>query len=174
NGGEGRIYKKAGPPYDNGRGGDWLKIKCIQRQEFVIVGWSESDKRRGFRSLLLAVKDKGKFTYAGKVGTGFNAKLIDDLMERMEPLAVGKAPVEVPRADRKGAHWIEPSPVAEIAFTEFTEDGILRHPSFIALREDKPAKDVVKEVPTHTESITKETKGKPSRRTKRAHTAEDF
>ena len=68
-------------------------------------------------------------------------------MERMEPLEVDKAPLEVPRADRKGAHWIEPKLVAEIAFTEFTADGILRHPSFIALREDKPAKDVVREVP---------------------------
>jgi bifunctional non-homologous end joining protein LigD len=148
-GGEGIISKKAGASYRNARTRDWLKIKCIQRQEFVIVGWSESDKRRGFRSLLLAVKEKRKFTYAGKVGTGFNAKLIEDLMERMEPLAVDKAPVEVPRADRKGVHWIKTRLVAEIAFTEFTEDGILRHPSFIALREDKPAKDVVREVRQH-------------------------
>ena len=73
-GGEGIISKKAGAPYRGTRTRDWLKIKCIQRQEFVIVGWSESDKRRGFRSLLLAVKDKGKLTYAGKVGTGFNAQ----------------------------------------------------------------------------------------------------
>ena len=70
-------------------------------------------------------------------------------MERMEPLEVDKAPLEVPRADRKGAHWIKPKLVAEIAFAEFTDDGILRHPSFIALREDKPAKDVVREVPKH-------------------------
>ena len=105
----------------------------------MIVGWSESDKRRGFRSLLLAAKEGGKLTYAGKVGTGFNAKLIDELMERMEPLAIDKAPVDVPRADRKGAHWIKPKLVAEIAFAEFTDDGILRHPSFIGLREDKPA-----------------------------------
>ena len=118
---------------------NWLKIKCIQRQEFVIVGWSESDKRRGFRSLLLAAKEGGKLTYVGKVGTGFNAELIDELMERMEPLAVDKAAVEVPRADRKGAHWIKPKLVAEIAFAEFTDDGILRHPSFVGLREDKPA-----------------------------------
>ena len=90
-GGEGIISKKAEAPYRGTRTRDWLKIKCIQRQEFVIVGWSESDKRRGFRSLLLAVRDRGKLTYAGKVGTGFNAKLIEDLMERMEPLETGKA-----------------------------------------------------------------------------------
>ncbi|HEY8592519.1 MAG TPA: DNA ligase D [Sphingomicrobium sp.] len=148
-GGEGIIAKKASAPYKGTRTRCWLKIKCIQRQEFVIVGWSESDKRIGFRSLLLAAKDKGKLTYVGKVGTGFSAKLIDEMMERMRPLEVDKAPVEVPRADRKGAHFIKPELVAEIAFTEFTGDGILRHPSFIGLREDKPASQVVVEKPAH-------------------------
>ncbi len=148
-GGEGIVSKRAAAPYRGTRTRDWLKIKCIERQEFVIVGWSESDKRIGFRSLLLATKEHGKLTYVGKVGTGFNARLIDDLMDRMRPLAVDKAPVEVPRADRRGAHYIKPELVAEIAFTEFTSDGILRHPSFIALREDKPASQVVREVPKH-------------------------
>jgi bifunctional non-homologous end joining protein LigD len=146
-GGEGIISKKAGAPYRGARTRNWLKVKCVQRQEFVVVGWSESDKRRGFRSLLLGVRDGRKLTYAGKVGTGFNTKMIDDLMERMKPLEIDKAPLEVPRADRKAAHWLKPELVAEIAFTEFTTDGILRHPSFIALREDKPAKEVVREVP---------------------------
>ena len=145
--GEGIISKKADAPYRGTRTRNWLKVKCIQRQEFVIVGWSESDKRRGFRSLLLGVREGAKLTYAGKVGTGFNARMIESLMERMEPLAVDKAPLEVPRVDRKGAHFIRPELVAEVAFTEFTTDGILRHPSFIALREDKPAKDVVRETP---------------------------
>ncbi len=163
-GGEGIISKKASAAYSGTRTRNWLKIKCIQRQEFVIVGWSESDKRRGFRSLLLAVRDGRKLTYAGKVGTGFNAKLIEELMERMEPLAVDKAAVEVPRPDRKGAHWIEPKLVAEIDFAEFTDEGILRHPSFVGLREDKPAKDVVREVPKHTEDVTKPVKAKRSQR----------
>ncbi|HWU91747.1 MAG TPA: non-homologous end-joining DNA ligase, partial [Sphingomicrobium sp.] len=82
-GGEGIVSKQASAPYRGTRTRCWLKVKCIQRQEFVIVGWSESDKRRGFRSLLLAAKESGKLTYVGKVGTGFNAKSIDDLMERM-------------------------------------------------------------------------------------------
>ena len=172
-GGEGIISKKASAAYSGTRSRNWLKIKCIQRQEFVVVGWSESDRRLGFRSLLLAAKDKGKLTYAGKVGTGFNAKLIEELMERMRPLAVDKAPVEVPRADRKGAHWIEPKLVSEINYAEFTDDGILRHPSFVGLREDKPAKDVVKEVPKHL--TAKETKPKRSKGKKSpAATAEDF
>jgi bifunctional non-homologous end joining protein LigD len=174
-GGEGIISKKASATYNGTRTRNWLKIKCIQRQEFVIVGWSESDRRRGFRSLLLAARDGRKLTYAGKVGTGFNAQLIEDLMERMEPLAVDKAPVEVPRADRKGAHWIGPKLVAEINFAEFTDDGILRHPSFVGLREDKPAKDVVREVPKHTETVAKETKRKPAKGKKATSaTAEDF
>jgi bifunctional non-homologous end joining protein LigD len=159
-GGEGIVSKKASATYQGTRTRNWLKIKCIQRQEFVIVGWSESDKRIGFRSLLLAAKEKGKLTYVGKVGTGFNAKSMADLMERMEPLSVDKAPVEVPRADRKGAHWIKPQLVAEIAFSEFTDDGILRHPSFMGLREDKPASQVVVETVKHTEDVTKKARPK--------------
>ncbi len=154
-GGEGIVSKKADAPYKGIRTRNWLKIKCIRRQEFVIVGWSESDKRRGFRSLLLALKERRKLTYAGKVGTGFNAALIEELMERMEPLATDEAPVEVPRAERKGAHWIKPSLVAEIAFAEFTDDGVLRHPSFIGLREDKPASEVVREVPRQLKKTEK-------------------
>jgi bifunctional non-homologous end joining protein LigD len=154
-GGEGIISKKASATYQGKRTKNWLKVKCILRQEFVIIGWSESDKRRGFRSLLLATRDKKKLTYAGKVGTGFNARSIEEMMERMAPLEVKDAPVEVPRADRKGAHFIEPKLVAEIAFTEFTSDGILRHPSFIALREDKPAKDVKRETAQHLPKTTK-------------------
>src|SRR3954454_18881901 len=161
-GGEGIVSKKASATYSGTRTRSWLKVKCIQRQEFVIVGWSESDKRIGFRSLLLAAREKRKLTYVGKVGTGFNAKLMAELVQRMEPLEVDKAPVEVPRADRKGAHWIKPELVAEIAFSEFTDDGILRHPSFMGLREDKPASKVVREVPKH---LTKSEKTRSRRST---------
>jgi len=147
--GEGIISKRANAPYRGARTRNWLKIKCTNRQEFVIVGWSESDKRRGFRSLLLGLKAGRKLTYAGKVGTGFDAKLIDELMGRMKPLEVQEPALEVPRAEHRGAHWIEPKMVAEIAFAEFTREGTLRHPSFIALREDKSAKDVVRETPKH-------------------------
>ena len=172
-GGEGIVSKKASAPYSGTRTRNWLKVKCIQRQEFVIVGWSESDKRIGFRSLLLAAKEKGKLTYVGKVGTGFNARLMGELMERMEPLATDKAAVEVPRADRKGAHWIAPKLVAEIAFAEFTDDGILRHPSFIALREDKPASQVVLEEPQKLKATEKKSGKAPPKKVK-GTTAEDF
>ena len=174
-GGEGLIAKVANAPYRGERTRNWLKVKCIQRQEFVIVGWSESDKRRGFRSLLLGTRDGRRLIYAGKVGTGFNGALIDDLMERMEPLATDEAAVEVPRPDRKGAHWIKPKLVAEIAFAEFTSDGVLRHPSFIALREDKPASEVVREVPKPLDEAGMKAKPKPASRAKaKARSAEDF
>ena len=146
-GGEGIISKRAGAAYRGARGRNWLKIKCIQRQEFVIVGWSKSNKRRGFRALLLGLREGKALTYAGKVGTGFNAAMIDRLTDAMEPLSIDKAPLEVPRGAVRGAHWIKPQLVAEVAFTEFTSDGVLRHPSFIALRDDKPALAVVSETP---------------------------
>ncbi|MFL6750421.1 MAG: DNA ligase D [Sphingomicrobium sp.] len=146
-GGEGIISKKAKAGYSGERSRNWLKIKCIQRQEFVIVGWQDSDKRHGFRSLHLGVRDGGKLRYAGKVGTGFDTKMIHDLSDRMRPLEVSDPPLEIPRSARRGSHWIEPRLVGEVAYTEFTSDGILRHPSFIALREDKPAREVVLEKP---------------------------
>ena len=152
-GGEGIVSKSADAPYRGTRTRSWLKIKCIQRQEFVIIGWSESEKRKGFRSLLLAAKKEGKLSYAGKVGTGFSAKLIEDLMGRMKKLETRQAPAEIPRPDRRGAHFIKPELVAEIAFSEFTGDGILRHPSFVGLRDDKPASQVVIEIAKHLNSV---------------------
>jgi len=160
-GGEGVIAKRADAPYRGSRTRCWLKVKCIQRQEFVIVGWSESDRRRGFRSLLLAARDRGRLSYVGKVGTGFDTRMIDELMERMRPLETDEAALEVPRADRRQAHWLRPELVAEVAFTEFTSEGILRHPSFIALREDKPAREVVREVPKHLRKAEKVARATP-------------
>ncbi|MEO6248108.1 MAG: DNA ligase D [Sphingomicrobium sp.] len=154
-GGEGIIAKKASAPYRGARARNWLKIKCTNRQEFVIVGWQQSDKRRGFRALHLAVRDGKTLTYAGKVGTGFNAALLDSLSETMAPLAVDGPALTVPRTVLRGSHWIAPKLVAEIAFTEFTREGTLRHPSFIGLREDKPATQVVREIP---EKVTKAAK----------------
>ena len=146
-GGEGIISKQADAPYRGTRSRAWLKVKCIQRQEFVIVGWQASNKRRGFRSLHLAVREEGALRYVGKVGTGFNAALIEQLSDTMRPLERPEPALDIPRLARRGSTWIEPRLVGEVAFTEFTADGILRHPSFIALREDKPAAQVVRETP---------------------------
>jgi bifunctional non-homologous end joining protein LigD len=145
---EGIISKRADAPYRGRRTKCWLKVKCTLRQEFVIVGWSESDKKgRGFRSLLLATRDGGKLIYAGKVGTGFSNDVQHDLRARMDRIAQDRPPVAVPRADARGAHWVKPQLVAEIAFAEFTADGVVRHPSFLGLRTDKKAKEVVRELP---------------------------
>ena len=145
---EGVVSKRADAPYRvDKRTQSWLKVKCLHRQELVIVGWTPSDKGRGFRSLLLGLHENGALRYAGKVGTGFGMATIDDLMTRMKPLERKTATVEAPRAAVRGAHWLTPKLVAEIAFTEWTDEGVLRHPSFLGLREDKSEKDVVREMP---------------------------
>ncbi|WP_370172632.1 DNA ligase D [Sphingobium abikonense] len=146
---EGIIAKRADAPYRSGRTRNWVKVKCTRRQEFVIVGWIDSDaKGRPFRSLLLAQKEGRALVYKGKVGTGFNADMMQDLAEEMTPLAVEKPALEVPKGDARGARWIKPRLVAEIAFAEFTGEGRVRHASFLGLRTDKKAKEVTPEKPS--------------------------
>jgi bifunctional non-homologous end joining protein LigD len=148
---EGIISKRADAPYRSTRTKSWLKVKCTLRQEFVIIGWTPSDKKgRGFRSLLLAVNEEGGLRYVGKVGTGFSMQTIFDLLAKMEKIELDEAPTAVPRADARGAHWVKPQLVCEVAFAEFTSDGIIRHPSFLGLRTDKKAKEVVRELPQPT------------------------
>ncbi|WP_119036341.1 DNA ligase D [Hephaestia caeni] len=145
---EGIVSKRADAPYRGRRTKAWLKIKCTRRQEFVILGWTESTaKGRGFRALLLGQHRDGRLVYSGKVGTGFDRDTMAALRTRMDRLARKTPTVEAPRAATRGAHWITPKLVAEIAFTEFTPDGALRHPSYLGLREDKPAEDVMPEIP---------------------------
>ncbi|KKB76478.1 ATP-dependent DNA ligase [Devosia soli] len=140
---EGVIAKRADAPYRGERNRDWLKIKCLKRQEFVIGGWSPSTKRKGFASLLLGTWEKGKLLYRGRVGTGFTQNLLVEMDAKLEKLPRKTNPFEaVPRERVRGVHWVEPQLVAEIAYTELTEDDILRHPSFIGLRGDKPAEEV--------------------------------
>ncbi|WP_232496256.1 DNA ligase D [Novosphingobium kaempferiae] len=151
---EGVISKRADATYNGSRGGTWLKTKCIRRQEFVIVGWMPSDKQRGFRSLLLGVNENGKLRYAGKAGTGFSGDEIERLMTLMAPLELKAPTVEAPRAAVRGAHWIKPRLVAEIAFIEFTAEGVLRHPSYLGLRQDKKPEAVVIETERPVGEVT--------------------
>ncbi len=142
---EGTIAKRAVSPYSSGRGRDWLKIKCGQRQEFTIVGYTQpGGSRTRFGALLLGTRREGQLVYAGKVGTGFTRQSLDDLHARLTPLAVKEAPVSHPLrgAEARAVQWVRPELVAEIAFTELTNEGLLRHPSFQGLREDKPAQEV--------------------------------
>ncbi|MCJ7526628.1 MAG: DNA ligase D [Methyloceanibacter sp.] len=144
---EGIVSKRADRPYLSGLGKDWLKIKCTRGEEFVIGGYSRSDvKGKPFSSLLLGTFDDGQLIYSGKVGTGFDAADFDMLARKFKPLERAASPfVEVPREERKDAVWLEPKLVAQVAYTERTRDGRLRHPSFKGLREDKPAHEVHRE-----------------------------
>jgi len=145
---EGIISKRIDAAYAGKRTRNWVKVKCTNRQEFVIVGWSKSTaKARPFASLLLAQHEDGKLVYKGKVGTGFDSGLLDDIGARLAKLACRDAPAEVPREDARGASWVEPKLVAEIAFAEFTAENRVRHASFLGLRQDKPAEEVVPEKP---------------------------
>ena len=145
---EGIVSKRADAPYRGSRTKSWLKIKCTRRQEFVLIGWSKSNaKGRPFSSLLLGQYRDGKLVYSGKVGTGFDRDTLNDLASRFDRLSRKTPAAEVPRVAARGASWVTPKLVAEIAFTEFTPDGVLRHPSYLGLREDKPAEDVVPEAP---------------------------
>jgi bifunctional non-homologous end joining protein LigD len=144
---EGIVSKRADAAYSGKRTQSWLKIKCTRRQEFVIVGWLPSDKSRGFRSLLLGVHEGKTLRYAGKVGSGFDTDTMIDLRAKLDRLARKTPTVDAPKAATRGAHWVTPSLVAEIAFAETTPDGVLRHSSFLGLRGDKPAKTVVMEKP---------------------------
>lgn len=145
---EGVISKRADARYSGSRSGSWLKTKCIRRQEFVIVGWTPSETSRSFRSLMLGIHDNGELRYAGKVGTGFDTEELFRLQALMKPLEQKKPTVKAPRSQVRGAHWIRPKLVAEIAYTEMTREGTLRHPSYLGLREDKKPEAVVIETET--------------------------
>ncbi len=143
---EGVISKRIDGRYVGKRSRNWLKIKCTLRQEFVIVGWRKSTaKARPFSSLLLAQNELGKLVYKGKVGTGFDGQLLDDLTKKLAKLARDTAPVDVPRTDKRGVSWVKPELVAEIAFAEFTAENRVRHGSFLGLRDDKQAREVTPE-----------------------------
>jgi bifunctional non-homologous end joining protein LigD len=147
---EGIISKLANSPYESTRNKNWRKIKCTKRQEFVVAGYTPSKKGfPGFGSLILGVYDKGKLVYAGRVGTGFSIKQRLELQQRLDRISQASMPFTVRPKDPglRDAHWAKPKLVAEVEFTEWTDDGSIRHPSFQGLRADKKAADVVREEP---------------------------
>ena len=151
---EGAVCKRADSTYrDALRTRDWVKVKCTRQQEMVIGGWTDPQgARTGFGALMLGVYEDGKLRYSGKVGTGFDDRTLDDLYRQLKKRERDTpAFANPPRGyEARGAHWVEPGLVAQVAFTEWSNDGALRHPSFLGLRLDKKAREVVRESPQPT------------------------
>jgi bifunctional non-homologous end joining protein LigD len=163
---EGIISKQADAPYFAGRQKSWLKIKCGKRQEFIILGFSAARTgERALGALYLGYRKNGALQYAGKVGTGFSMRGASNLVDRFRKLAVTQPVLTRAHAGGLSArewqsiHWIKPVLLCEVAFTEWTQDGRVRHPSFQGMREGKDARDVKKEkpVPTTTASAKQKT-----------------
>jgi bifunctional non-homologous end joining protein LigD len=143
-GDEGVVAKLADAPYAGKRSSNWLKFKCSRDQEFVIVGYTApKGSRVGLGALLLGYHDGDVLRYAGKVGTGFDTATLRSLHKRLSGTEHDHPTVD--GAKEPGAHWVRPNSVAQVAFSEWTRDGKLRHPRYVGLRTDKSPKDVVRE-----------------------------
>jgi DNA ligase D-like protein (predicted ligase) len=143
---EGLVAKRADGPYRAGRSPDWRKLKCSASQELVVGGWTDpSGARTGFGALLVGYYDSaGRLRYAGRVGTGFDERLLRKLHHDLLASEVTTSPFFDP-IPTKGVHWVRPELVAQVEFTEWTTDGKLRHPRFSGLRPDKTPTEVVRE-----------------------------
>jgi bifunctional non-homologous end joining protein LigD len=143
---EGLIAKRDNATYRRGRTDAWLKFKCEAGQELVVVGWTDPEGSRvALGALLLGYHDGDDLVYAGKVGTGFSEKVLRDLHGRLSRIERDESPCTRGKLPRKGVHWARPTLVAEVAFTEWTSAGQLRHPRYLGLRNDKDPDDVVRE-----------------------------
>jgi bifunctional non-homologous end joining protein LigD len=143
---EGLIAKRADAPYARGRSKDWLKLKCVLGQEFVIGGYTDpAGSRSDFGALLVGYYEGDRLRYAGKVGTGYSAERLAELGVRLRTLEIGESPFADARPIPRGTHWTRPKLVAQVGFAEWTADGRLRQPRFLGLRDDKHPADVVRE-----------------------------
>ena len=145
---EGLIAKRADSEYVHARSRSWLKFKCVARQEFVVGGWTDpGGERPGFGALLLGTYEGEELRYAGKVGTGFDEETLRDLADRLSSLERKTSPFAGDEAGGEGVHFATPELVVEVAFTEWTDEGRLRHPRYVGRRLDKDPGDVVRERP---------------------------
>lgn len=145
---EGLIAKKVDSIYSGTRNGDWIKLKCAVGQEFVVGGFSRSGKKsEGLSSLLLGYFEGGRLVYAGRAGTGFSEKTASELQKKLEKIKVGESPFSgtVKQKKDETVVFTKPKLSAQIRFADWTEEGLLRHASFQGLREDKEAKEIVRE-----------------------------
>jgi bifunctional non-homologous end joining protein LigD len=146
---EGVIAKRADSPYRATRSREWLKLKCHAEQELVIGGFTAPQgSRTDFGALLVGYFEGDSLRYAGKVGTGFGRATLAELGARLRELETGQNPFADVHPVPRGTHWVKPELVAQIAFSEWTRDGRLRHPRYLGLRDDKPAREVVRETPS--------------------------
>jgi bifunctional non-homologous end joining protein LigD len=154
---EGIVSKRLKAAYRSGRAGEWVKTKCVHREEFVIGGFTDSSVRnRPFGALLLGFFDKKrKFRYAGRVGTGFSERILKEVRQRLNERRQSESPFVnlTPHEAGRGTHWVHPDLVAQIEFTEWTRDHLLRHPSFQGLREDKEAQTVSHDEPADISDV---------------------
>ncbi|AZF37369.1 ATP-dependent DNA ligase, LigD [Pseudomonas sp. R4-39-08] len=153
---EGVIGKRAGSPYVSRRSDDWIKLKCRLRQEFVIVGYTRPQgSRTGFGALLLAVNDDAGLVYAGRVGTGFDQASLKAIYTQLTALERDDSPLQKPltSAQARGVHWVEPSLVGEVQFAEWTREGVVRQAAFVGMRTDKPAAQIIHELPRAAKSV---------------------
>lgn len=159
---EGLIGKRADAPYAGGRSASWIKLKCGQRQEFVVGGYTDpKGSRTGLGALMLGVHDaQGVLHYAGNVGTGFDQRMLADLAARLAPLGSERSPFTDAGAAR--GHWVRPKLVAEVSFAGWTREGRVRQAVFHGLRTDKPAKAIVREVPMSAKQATEGAKPSPA------------
>jgi bifunctional non-homologous end joining protein LigD len=146
---EGSVSKRGDRPWVPGRTPDWLKAKCLAKQEFVVGGWTDPEgSRQGFGALLLGTHDAGgDLRYAGRVGTGFTDRVLKELGDRLRALATDDPPFADP-PHQAHLHWVRPDIVVEVTFREWTRDGVVRQPSFQGIRDDKAPGDVVRESPS--------------------------
>jgi bifunctional non-homologous end joining protein LigD len=145
-GAEGIIAKRADSRYVSARSTDWLKVKCVRRQEFVIGGYTAPQgSRERLGALLVGYYDGKALRYAGKVGTGYDRRTLEHLHQRLLPLHRPTSPFSESPAPAGAVQWVNPKLVAEVGFSEWTSAGLLRHPRFIGLRVDKPARQVRRE-----------------------------
>jgi len=152
---EGIVAKKIESRYVGGRSNDWIKIKCQRRQEFVIGGYTDPQGARAyFGALHLGVYESGRLVYVSKAGTGFDQKGLKKLWEALQPLKRQTSPFDEKTPTGRGHHWVEPKLVCEVRFTEWTEDGGIRHPAFLGLRDDKRPEECRREEPNPVEILS--------------------